>query len=187
AGARHRPLDGGDDADVPAGATGRAAGRRPRHPQGRTAAGPRRGHADAPRTGRPRRALGALPHPCRTLPVAHRGLRHYRYAYEALAGLKRGAFATDKRGCTRIYTDKAKRRERAKGFLATDYADCADKRGSGRGKHGAQGQRRTPRPKTTWKKKPVQSALPALAPNRSALIRVIRVIRGQKSFCPIRV
>ena len=37
AGPRHRPLDGRDDADVPPRPPRRAAGRRPRHPQGRAA------------------------------------------------------------------------------------------------------------------------------------------------------
>src|SRR2546425_426891 len=61
-GARDRTLDGGDAADLPARAAGRAARDRLRRPQGIRARAPRKGASLPERAARPWRALAAVPH-----------------------------------------------------------------------------------------------------------------------------
>ena len=87
-GARHRTLDGGDDADVPARPAGHPAGRRPRHPQGHPARGWAGRHAVAETAGRAWRAMESLSDLCGPVPVAHRRpVDGGRNADEPVAGL----------------------------------------------------------------------------------------------------
>jgi hypothetical protein len=72
---RYRPLDGGDDADVPSWASRCTAGRRSRRAQRRADRGQSRRHADAESLGRARRALGPVSHLCEFVSVAHRRFR----------------------------------------------------------------------------------------------------------------
>lgn len=88
AGPWHRPLDGGDDVDVPPRPSGPFAHRRPGRAQGRPARGQTSADADAEGTCRARRALGPVPHLRCVLPVEDRRLQHCREGADtAFAGI----------------------------------------------------------------------------------------------------
>src|SRR5207342_3291421 len=70
---RHRPLDGGADADVPPRPARRVACGRPGHPQGRAGGGQARCDSRAEGVAGTRREVGAVSDVCELVLVAHGG------------------------------------------------------------------------------------------------------------------